>query len=388
MMKTRDCISTLVSHHRFTKTTETTEATRARPAIVHAANSIAVAMIGLLVLAGCNPRDLASSAVESGPVAESGGENVAVIIDGREITVRDVNEHLKEQFLEEFLQQPEERQFEMREGAIRDLVHRHILAAEAKKQGKTNQEIIDDIAKSVPVPSAEDVATWYSQNKERLRGARLEDVTAPIMELLVKERQTEATKAFFEPRLEALSWKMLLMPPRVELEATRLARGAADAPVTIMAFSDYQCPYCVRAEPVLAEVLKRYPDDVRVVHRHFPLDTIHPFARPAAEAAMCADEQGKFWEYHDGIFARQGKLAEGSFVEIGSEIGLDPDAFGSCVEERRYKDFVEADFAAGQEAGVTGTPSFFLNGIALKGTRDADELSRHVDLEMARIKSN
>lgn len=103
---------------------------------------------------------------------------------------------------------------------------------------------------------------------------------------------------------------------------------------------------------------------------------------------MCADEQGKFWEYHDGIFARKGKLAEGSFVEIGSEIGLDPDAFSSCVDERRYKDFVEADFAAGSDAGVTGTPSFFLNGIALKGTRDADELSRHVDLELARIKSN
>jgi protein-disulfide isomerase len=152
-----------------------------------------------------------------------------------------------------------------------------------------------------------------------------------------------------------------------------------------MAFSDYQCPYCVRSEPVLAEVLERYPDQVRLVHRHFPLDNIHPFARPAAEASMCADEQGKFWEYHDGIFARRGKLEDGSFAEIGSAVGLDADEFDSCIRERRYKDFVEADFAAGREAGVTGTPSFFLNGIALKGARSVDELSRYVDLELARI---
>ena len=180
----------------------------------------------------------------------------------------------------------------------------------------------------------------------------------------------------------------LITPPRNELEATRLVRGPADAAVTIMTFSDYQCPYCVRSEPVLAEVLERYPDQVRLVHRHFPLDNIHPFARPASEASMCADEQGKFWEYHDGIFALDGRLADGSLAEIASSIGLDEDAFSLCIEERRYQDFVDADFKAGQEAGVTGTPSFFLNGIKLKGARDADELSRYVDLELARIEGN
>jgi protein-disulfide isomerase len=375
MVKTRDPISSLVSRH---------DSPLAKPA----ATSIVLAMISLLVLAGCNPRDLTSTPAPSAPTPGSGEEGVAAIIDGRAITVGEVNEHLKDQFLEEFMQQPEERKFEMREAAVRDLVQRHIVAAEARKQGKTSEEVFDEIENSVSEPSAEDVAAWYSQNQDRLRGARLEDVTSPIKEILLKKRHAEATNAFFEPRLEALSWEMVLAPPRKELEMTHLVRGPANAPVTIMAFSDYQCPYCVRAEPVLAEVLKRYPEDVKVVHRHFPLDTIHPFARPAAEAAMCADEQGKFWEYHDGIFARQGKLEEGSLAEIGVAVGLDADEFSSCVEERRYKDFVEADFAAGRDAGVSGTPSFFLNGIALKGARDADELSRYVDLELARIRSN
>ena len=103
---------------------------------------------------------------------------------------------------------------------------------------------------------------------------------------------------------------------------------------------------------------------------------------------MCADEQGKFWEFHDAIFARGGQLSEASFAEIGSELGLDSEALGSCMSERRYSEFVQNDFDAGREAGVTGTPAFFVNGVALKGARNADELSAIVDSELARIQVN
>jgi predicted DsbA family dithiol-disulfide isomerase len=295
---------------------------------------------------------------------------------------------MKDQFLEEFLRQPESRQFEMRETAVRDFVQRRVIEDEANKQGKTSQELLDEIANGVPEPTIEEITSWYTENQSRLRGAKLEDVASSIKELILKERQAKAMSDFLDPKLEALSWKIVISPPRNELEATRLVRGPVDAPVTIMTFSDYQCPYCVRSEPVLAEVLERYPDQVRLVHRHFPLDNIHPFARPASEAAMCAEEQGKFWEYHDGIFALQGRLGDDSLAVIASSIDLDADAFSLCIEERRYKDFVEADFVAGQEAGVTGTPSFFLNGIKLKGARNSDELSRYVDLELARIEEN
>lgn len=349
--------------------------------------AITLASLGLLVLAGCNPRDLSPDTVDAGPTSASteGGADIAAIIEDREITIGDVDEHMKDQFIEEFSRQPEDRQFEMRENAVRDLIQNHIVESEAKKQGKTPEVLVEEINNSAPEPTIEEITAWYSENQSRLRGAKLEDVASPIKDLMLKERRAEALREFLEPKLEALSWKIVLAPPRQELEVTRLARGPVDAPVTIVAFSDYQCPYCVRAEPVLAEVLKRYPDQVRLVQRHFPLDNIHPFARPAAEAAMCAEEQGKFWEYHDGIFERQGKLEDGSFAEIGSAVGLDDDAFNLCFEERRYKDFVEADFAAGQEAGVTGTPSFFLNGIKLTGARDADELGRYVDQELARL---
>jgi protein-disulfide isomerase len=146
-----------------------------------------------------------------------------------------------------------------------------------------------------------------------------------------------------------------------------------------------QCPYCIRSEKVLADVLAKYPKDVRLVHRHFPLDQIHPFARPAAEAAMCADEQGRFWEFHDEIFALDGKLDEKTFDTIAGKLGLDSVAFDRCIEEQRFKDYVENDAKAGEAAGVTGTPAFFVNGIPMKGARDVADLSRVIDGELTRL---
>ncbi len=354
----------------------------------------------VVCLAGCSPLGLETSPGDprtSSKVGAAGTPTVAeaekvdtivVTIEGRSITLDDLHEHMQDQFLEEFLRQPEDEIYEMQENAVRDLVQRHVIDRAAAERGITSEALFQEITGAGAEPSEEDVARWYSLNQSRLRGARLEDVAVQIKEMLVGTARKEAWDEFVSPRIEDLDWEMRLEPPRAQLAATRLIRGPTDAPVTIMTFSDYQCPYCVRSEPVLAEVLARYPKRVRVVHRHFPLDNIHSFARPASEAAMCADEQGKFWEFHDAIFARMGSLEKNSFREIGAEIGLGEDALETCIEERRYSDFVQADFDAGQKAGVTGTPAFFVNGIALKGARDADALSRVVDSELERIQAN
>jgi predicted DsbA family dithiol-disulfide isomerase len=350
-----------------------------------------IAALSMMALAGCGPQKLEGSeraSVDAGPKETSQGDDLAIILDGREITVAEVDEHMKDQFMKEFSKQPDEKQFSMRENAARDLVQSIVIGAEAKKRGIGSDELLEEIADAVAKPTSEEIATWYEANQARLRGASLEDVSTQIDQLLSTERQAKALEDFLNPKLEAMSWRIVLAPPRQDLEPTRLSRGSADAPITIMTFSDYQCPYCILAEPLLAEMLSRYPDKVRIVHRHFPLDSIHPFARPAAEAAMCADEQGKFWEFHQGIFDLAGKLNENSLAKIGSDLDLDPDSLNRCIEERRFKDFVDADFAAGRAAGVTGTPAFFINGITFTGARDADEMSRQVDLELARIEGS
>ena len=341
----------------------------------------------MVALTGCGPLGLERADADPTVVSDEPQE-IAVIIDGRPISIAELDEQMKNSFLEALLRQPDTQIFEAREKAIRELLQKMVVEAEAELQGLTSDALFEEVVGQAPAPTVEDVANWYTQNQSRLRGARLEEVSSQIEQLLRNEGRENAWKEFLAPKLEALDFELVLQPPRQDLEATHLVRGDANAPVTIMSFSDYQCPYCIRSEPVLAEVLSRYPEQVRLVHRHFPLDSIHPFARQAAEAAMCADEQGKFWEFHDAIFARAGKLQADSFTTIAAELDLDGDALGACIGARRYADFVQQDLDAGRAAGVTGTPAFFINGIALKGARDADSLSRVVDSELARVEAN
>ncbi len=346
--------------------------------------ALAAALL-LAALPGCGRLGFGGKGAGAQANARPGDEQVALVLDGEPITVGELNERMKDQFLEEFLRQPEDRQFEMRENAIREIVQRHVVEAEAEKKGLTPDALFEEVTAAAPPVSVEDVTTWYKQNEARLGGAPLEAIAPQIEQMLGQERKAEAWNAFIDPKLAALSWESKLAPPRQDVEATRLVRGPADAPVTLVTFSDYQCPYCIRSESVLAEVLAKYPKDVRLVHRHFPLDQIHPFARPAAEAAMCADEQGRFWDFHDAIFARNGKLDAKTFGTIGADLGLDTAALDRCIAERRFEAYVQNDAQAGEKAGVTGTPAFFVNGIPLKGARDVADLSRVIDGELARL---
>ena len=175
-----------------------------------------------------------------------------------------------------------------------------------------------------------------------------------------------------------------LEPPRVVVAAEGPARGAAEgAPVTIIEFSDFQCPYCRKVVPTIQQVLARYPDQVRFVYRHFPLGS-HGRARPAAEASMCADEQGKFWAFHDRLFQSPNALSDADLLRYAGELGLDQAAFTKCVEEGRFAAQVDRDLQAGREAGVTGTPAFFVNGVLISGSKPAEEFFELIDSELAR----
>jgi len=155
------------------------------------------------------------------------------------------------------------------------------------------------------------------------------------------------------------------------LEAVPVAgapqRGPADAWVTVVEFADFQCPYCIDVQPALAALVAAYPDDVRLVHRHYPL-SFHERARPAAIAAACADEQGRFWAYADAAWANGGALSEASLVALAGVAGIpDLSAWSSCRAGAAAGARVDADRALGQAHGVSGTPWFFVNGEPLVG---------------------
>ena len=150
-----------------------------------------------------------------------------------------------------------------------------------------------------------------------------------------------------------------------------MTKGPADAPVTIVEFSDYQCPYCLRAEQVLGELLDEFPEKVRLVFKDFPL-RFHGGAEPAAVAARCAGESGRYWEYHDMLFVAQGDFARADLITYAVRLGLPREPFIACLDGGRYRAAVQADVREGRAAGVTGTPTFFVNGRRMAGVQSLD----------------
>lgn len=161
------------------------------------------------------------------------------------------------------------------------------------------------------------------------------------------------------------------------------ALGPADAPITLVAFSDNECPYCLKWYAETWPLIQQnYGDRVRLVFRDFPLPN-HPNAQPAAEAAACAFEQGKYWEFQDLIFNNTGILGDTTYLKFAQQIGLDEAAFTACYEEGRYRDAVVADRDWASELGVSSTPTFFINGIALVGAQPYETFQQVIEMELA-----
>jgi protein-disulfide isomerase len=143
--------------------------------------------------------------------------------------------------------------------------------------------------------------------------------------------------------------------------------GSPDAPITIVAFEDFQCPYCKQAQPDLRTMLQRYGANIHFIYRDFPITTLHPDSVRAAEAAACASDQGQFWGYHDVLFDHQAALSESDLVGYAADLGLDVGIFTQCLQSGQHAAEIQQDFQDGVAAGVTGTPTFFINGNKLPG---------------------
>jgi protein-disulfide isomerase len=149
-------------------------------------------------------------------------------------------------------------------------------------------------------------------------------------------------------------------------------RGDLDAPITLVEYGDYQCPFCGAAHPVTKELLR--VERVRFVFRHFPITTLHPFAEPAAEAAEAAAAQGKFWQMHDWIYEHQQTIAPEDLLEAAARLGLDANRFAGDLTEHRHEKKIRDDFMSGVRSGVNGTPTFFINGVRHDGGFSLEEL--------------
>jgi protein-disulfide isomerase len=160
--------------------------------------------------------------------------------------------------------------------------------------------------------------------------------------------------------------------------------GSQDAPITIIEFSDYECPYCRQwHSEVYTQLLDTYGDQIRFVYRDFPLESIHANAIPAAHAANCALEQGNFWDYHDKLFSMELGLSPDAYREYASQLGMDEEQFQECIDSGRHQEEVQADFEFAANLGVRSTPTFFINGIAVVGAQPFEIFQQVIERELA-----
>lgn len=271
-----------------------------------------------------------------------------------------------------------------RRSALDQIVGNRLLDLEAKARGIDRATLVDrEITTVAGTPSDADVEFWYQSNPTAVQGRPLEQLRAAIKSLLVEQRLDAAQSSLIAKLKDKTAVTISLEPPRQTVAtAGHPSKGSADAPIEMVEFSDFQCPFCQRVNPTVEQVLKTYGDRIKFVYRHFPLPN-HPNARPAAEAAACANVQGQFWQYHDRLFAEPNKLTDADLKAHAAALGLDAARFNACVDGHESKAEVDRDVAEGGALGVTGTPAFFINGRALDGAQPFLAFTRVIDEELA-----
>ena len=309
---------------------------------------------------------------------------VVATVGSRNITLAEVDEKALQQTADSFGSlKLSQALYEARRASLDDIIGNILLNAEAGARGVDQAALVDkEVTARVVAPTDAEVAEWYDANRARLQGATLAQIREPIRNHLIQERTADARTAYIATLKAKTPVRITLEPPRLAIKtAGSPATGPAAAPIELVEFSDFQCPYCFAAGPALKQVFSTYGDRIRFVYRNFPLSN-HPNARPAAEAAQCANEQGKFWPYHDRLFADQKRLSEEDLKRTAADLGLDAARFNACVDSHKYKDAVDTDIRDGEDAGVTGTPAFFINGRLLSGAQPFEAFKRVIDEEL------
>ncbi len=265
------------------------------------------------------------------------------------------------------------------------LVEDKVIAAEATSLKITKEEFLGiEIESNIPAPSPEEVDSFYEANKAQ--------IPLPKAEALPQVRQfmmDQVRRRLRGPLVQRLKQKYgvttNLDPVRMDVAtAGHPSRGAANAPVTLVEFADFECPFCGGLFPTLKLIEENYAGRLRVVYRQFPLTTLHPNAQKSAEASLCAFEQQKFWEYHDSLFQNQRELSVEALKRRAADLKLDTAAFNQCLDSGRQAEAIQKQKAEGAQLGVGGTPTVFINGRLLAGGPSYANLKTLIDDELQR----
>ena len=262
------------------------------------------------------------------------------------------------------------------------IVSEKLLRKDAEDNSVSFDVYMNQLRQSAGEVNQEIIQKFYEANRSRIK-QDYETVRPEIAKYLTQEKQKEVItekleRLYADARVELLLDEPDLLPFNFEL-ASRPQKGAKEPLVTVVEFSDFECPYCRIAANDLERRLKKFGEQIALVFMHYPL-SFHKNAMPAAVASECAHQQGAFWAFHDKVFEEQSELANIDYAKLAADLALDVDKFATCFKDPATKEVVQRDMAQGMQAGVRGTPSVFLNGIkSNRGVPSDDELQQLID---------
>lgn len=261
------------------------------------------------------------------------------------------------------------------------LLNDRALALEAAKRHSTSEKLLEAVPFAHTTPA--EARRLYDEHARQIQQP-YEAVAQAILTEMDRQHREAAQADYLAGLRDRYQARVLIDPPRFDVAADGPAQGPVAAPVTMILFADFQCPYCVRMVPVLREVIAHRPADVRLVYRHLPLTELHPLALGAARAAVCVERQGKFWPFYDELFADQARLSPEALRDTASKLGVDATAYDTCLAGEDVAARISGDVAAADLLGLSGTPVLFVNGRMLRGLQTAATVTAVVDDELAR----
>jgi predicted DsbA family dithiol-disulfide isomerase len=345
---------------------------------------LAILVTGALMVFGCT-KPGSKSGAPAGGAARDPKAPVAKVGD-QVITEADLAKESKAEVSRAEAQHLEQ-VHQIRERSLEGLIDKRLIEAKAKAEGLSSDQLVErEVSSKVTPPTETELKAMYDQAKAN--GQPLpayEQVKPQIVKYLTDQRRAQQRKTFIDKlRADAKVQVMLppLLLPRQEVALEGESRGPNNAPITIVEFSDFQCPYCSRAEETVKKVMDAYKGKIRLFYRDYPLP-FHAQAQKASEAALCAADQNKYWEMHEKLFANQQALTVPQLKEHAKGLGLDQGKFDKCLDGGEKAKLVENSKKAGEEAGVNGTPHFFINGRPLSGAQPFEEFKKVIDAELA-----
>jgi len=308
-----------------------------------------------------------------------GDKEVLAVVDGQKITLGDLkakNENMGEQLF-----RLEENVYKVKGYYLNDVIDSKLIEIEAKKRNIKPEVLINQEVTSKIKPVTDEEASAFAKGK--VPDNKFKEYKDRIKMYLSKQQEGEVKKNFAQSLRAKYKVEMKIKKPKkakmeVKLNGDEPTKGDNKAKVVVVEFSDFQCPFCKRASTNGASIVKEYGNKVKYAFKQFPL-SFHDKAHRAAEAAVCMQDQGKFFEYHDKLFENNQALEEADLKKYAVEVGGDAAKFDECLKSGKSKARVDKDMADGQKYGVSGAPTYFVNGEAVVGAVPYEEIKKAID---------